>query len=215
VLSVVLADGENSGDSKNNLHANQLRECFWRHLAQTLGVCIRYRTRAKQFRLERDNNTPAVSESDKMNNQITVQDGTLGSFTDSKGILSGTDTLLGTRRYIAKQAGLSDEDIKEKTTKEVKALAIATGATKEQITNWSKDYQGSRQTFFAASASFLGMIAADSRYRKTVRRSFNKKGESIGWSATVRKEKAPQVATLAAQNAALRAEIAALKALPA
>ncbi len=149
-----------------------------------------------------------------MNNTLqTVQPGTLGAFKDTAGILSPKDCLLGTRRYIAKQAGLSDEDIKERTTKEVKALAIAAGATKEQISGWSKDYQGGKLQFYAASASFLGMVAADARYRKTVRRSVNAKGEQIGWTASIRKEKSPQAASLAAQNSELRARVAQLEAL--
>lgn len=141
-----------------------------------------------------------------------VQDGTLGSFQDKHGILNVKDSLLGVRRYIAKQAGLSDEDIKEKTTKEVKALALAAGATSGQISDWSKNYTGSKLQFYAASASFLGMLSADARYRKTVRRSFNAKGDPIGWTASIRKERNAPAATLAAQNAELRAKIAQLEA---
>src|SRR5260370_3809904 len=148
-----------------------------------------------------------------MNNTLTtVQPGTLGAYKDEKGILSPKDCLLGVRRYIAKQAGLSPEDIEGKKTKEVKALAITAGASKDQITNWSKDYQGGKQVFYSASASFLGMVAADARYRKTVRRAGNAKGEQIGWNASIRKERAPQVATLARQNAELRARVAQLEA---
>jgi hypothetical protein len=142
----------------------------------------------------------------------TVRDGTLGTFADKHGILSAKDSLLGVRRYIAKQAGLDENAIEKKTTKEVKALAIAAGATEAQIKNWSKDYNGSKLQFYAASASFLGMLSADSRYRKTVRRSFNAKGQSIGWTASIRKERNPQASTLAAQNAELRAELAAMRA---
>jgi hypothetical protein len=141
-----------------------------------------------------------------------VKDNTLGTFTDQHGILSAKDSLLGVRRYIAKQAGLSDDEIKEKTTKEVKALAITAGATEAQIKNWSKDYNGSKLQFYAASASFLGMLSADARYRKTVRRSFNKEGKSIGWTASIRKERNPQSSTLAAENADLRARLARLEA---
>lgn len=148
-----------------------------------------------------------------MENQLTVvKDGTLGSFQDKHGILTVKDSLLGPRRYIAKQTGLTPEDIEKKTTKEVKELCVAAGASREQIANWIKDYNGSKQQYYSSSAILVGGLASDSRWRKSARRSFNTKGEFIGFTATFRKERNPQASTLAVQNAELRARIAQLEA---
>lgn len=145
-----------------------------------------------------------------MGNHLMIQ-GKQVAIPSFGGAVNAKGTLVGVRIFVAEKAGLSTEDVKELSFKEVKALAVNAGATAEQIKTWSGDYNRERDAFYSEGGLVNGMLAADPSYRKTLKVNRNKTGDVIGATTVYRKERSPK-ATLAAENAALKAQIAKLTA---
>ena len=126
------------------------------------------------------------------------------------GIRNEKGVLLGTRRYIAAKAGLTDEQIKELKTSDVKALIKSKGHSDEIIKGWMTEYETNRVKFFADSRSVTAMLAADPNLRVELRKTVNKKGIATGAIARFRKE-TKTGATKDAKIAALEALVAKLQ----
>ncbi len=117
--------------------------------------------------------------------------------------------------YIAGKLGITlPEGTKENPTtmKTLKALAVGREAEVKALVT---EYNAKRVEHYAQSAVFIGALAADGRFRKTVRSSISKKtGEVIGYSASFRKEKSV-AASKDATIAMLQAQVAKLLAIAA
>lgn len=143
--------------------------------------------------------------------QPDMSDTTLAkvSASDFGGIRNAKGVLLGTRRYIAAKAGLTDEQIKELKTAEVKALIKGKGHSDDVIKGWMTDYETNRTNFFADSRTVTAMLAADPNLRVELRKTVNKAGVATGAIARFRKE-TKSGATKDAKIAALEAQVAKL-----
>lgn len=125
------------------------------------------------------------------------------------------------RKFIADKAGITLPEVpkggKGLTMKEVTALVVATNKhTEENVKQWRKDLDVLRTQHYVDSARVVGMLAADPTLRKSVKPTFNKKGECIGASASFRREKGLGAsATIIAQLTARLAAAEARLALPA
>jgi hypothetical protein len=129
------------------------------------------------------------------------------------GAVNDKGTLVGKRLFIALKAGLTAEDIKELSFKEMKVAAVAAGnATDAQITQWGKDYVIERDSFYSQGGLVNGMLASDPSYRKTLKINRNKDGAVIGATTVYRKERSPSM-SLKAENESLKAQVAKLTAL--
>lgn len=126
------------------------------------------------------------------------------------------------RQFIAGKAGITlpvtPKGGKGLTMKEVTALVVATNVhTEENVKQWRKDLDVLRTQHYVDSSRVVGMLAADPTLRKSVKPTFNKKGECIGASASFRREKglgasATIIAKLTAELAQAKAQLAALPA---
>lgn len=114
--------------------------------------------------------------------------------------------------YVAAQLGITlPKSTKENpvTMKNVKAMAVAAGRTEAEVKALVKQFDGLRTAHYAQSAVIAGMLASDTRFRKSVKSSINKKGEVIGYNITARRERSQSVSK-DTEIAQLKAQIAAL-----
>lgn len=139
-------------------------------------------------------------------------------------ILSATGSLLGPRRFIAKQFGfcvakgdngnLDWSEIKDMNTKEVREKIVSAGlATKEQVSEAITSYNEQKERFYTESTKATALIGADQSLRKEVRMVQGKKG-LIGFNVKARFVKSTSSnATRDARIAELEKELAAAKLL--
>jgi hypothetical protein len=123
------------------------------------------------------------------------------------------NTLPGARQFVAGKFGITlpkvEKGQKGLSMKEIRTLAEGKGVTKDQIKAANKEYDALRVAFYRDSAVVAGMLVADPTLRKAVKVSTNKKGEAIGATITVRKERSAS-ATKDAQIANLTALVQSL-----
>jgi hypothetical protein len=114
--------------------------------------------------------------------------------------------------YVAGKLGITlPKSTKENpvTMKTVKELAVKAGKTESEVKALVKQFDGLRSEHYAQSAVIAGMLASDTRFRKSVKSSVNKKGEVIGYNITARRETSKAMSK-DAEIAALKATVAAL-----
>lgn len=118
----------------------------------------------------------------------------------------------GIRYFVAEKCGLEVEE--KETYKSLKERALESGATKDDLAVWGKEYDGIRSDYFTQSALVNGQMAADPSLRKATKINVNKKGDVIGATTIYRREKSTSL-SLKAEVAQLRALVAKLQGTPA
>jgi hypothetical protein len=121
------------------------------------------------------------------------------SFTGFDGAVTDKGQLSGSRKFIASKLGLNVP--KGTKAKEFKAMIQAQGLS-ENAKALSKEYDSHRREYYRSVNTFNGALAADPRFRKTMKLWHNKAGD-VCVNVAYRKE--PQLA-ISAQTRADNAE---------
>jgi hypothetical protein len=157
-----------------------------------------------------------------MNNTLDLaKNGEKLTLPDLGEAVNGKFKLVGARRYVAAKAGIDAADIVGKTTKEVVTLAIANGATAEDVSAWRKEFDSLAAKQRQTCRSGIALLMSNPAWKQTAGFAFNAKGEFIGGQVVLRRERSLSVSAVArleqanAEVAKLRAQIAQLTALPA
>jgi hypothetical protein len=132
-----------------------------------------------------------------MENQISIYGDKPITLPDCGDAVNVKFALIGARRFVAVKAGLSPDDIKNKSMKEVKALAIAAGATTEDVQTWRGEYDAFEVTRKQFSRTAIALFASNPAYRQTANFALNAKGVPIGLNASFRKERSLSVSASA------------------
>ena len=145
------------------------------------------------------------------NSQLSVP-----SFGEFKGAVNDKGQLGKARTFIATKFGLAPAAIKGKKFKEVKEMLVASGVDKDTIKAAQKEFDGHRQTYWRQVNSYNAMLAADPRFRKSMK-IWKQANGNIAANVTYRvTPKLAESANQRADNAerelaTLRAEIATLR----
>lgn len=147
-----------------------------------------------------------------MSNQLVIQGKAL-ALSNYKGAVNDKGTLVGVRLFVGAKINLTAEDLEGASFKDVKALCVKAGKTKEEVKAWQKEYDMLRVEHAKDSRNLTALLVADPAFKASLRMNINRKGETIGATTVFRKEKSPRQ-TLENQLAAAQAEIARLKGTP-
>jgi hypothetical protein len=153
-----------------------------------------------------------IDTMDTTNTLALFSNGKQVAIPDFGGATNAKTKLIGARLFVASKAGLSAEDCEGKTPKEVFAMAIAAGATKEDVQAWRAEYDSREKEHARFMRQAYAEVANNPAWRQKHSLAINAKGQIIGVNSQFRKEKSLSVSANARLEMA-NAKIAKLEAL--